>query len=120
MLDTKKNKIHLVLTCMDKQIIKFKMNWANKDKKPIVKIRVKRAINILVLPIGKDIKIQSMLLYLLSENKRLIKTMFKNIKMIWGNKEMYRELFIKFVLVKWNVKKINDWEIINKPINNQI
>lgn len=100
--------------------MKFKINWLNKDRNPIVKIRVKRAINILVLPIGKDIKVQSMLLYLLSENKRLIKTIFNNIKMICGNNEMYNELLIKLVLVKWRVKTINDWEIINRATNNQM
>ena len=118
-LETKKNKIHLVLISVDKQIIKFKINWANKAKKPIAKIRIKRATNILALPIGKDIKVQSILLYLLSENKRLIKTIFNSIKTIWGNKEMYNELFIKLVLVKWSIKRINDWEMINKPTNDQ-
>lgn len=57
MFDTKKNNIHLILICVDKVIIKFKINWANNDKNPIVKITINRATNIFVLLIGKDINV---------------------------------------------------------------
>ncbi|MBD5423089.1 MAG: hypothetical protein HDR43_01170 [Mycoplasma sp.] len=89
------------------------MNCKKNEAKPIVKISENLKMNIFDFVIGNDNNNQSILLYLVSENNRLTKTMFNSIKSNWGIKDKYNELLIKSLPVNLTINKIRGWEIIN-------